>query len=266
MSAVLGIDAAWTPTQPSGVALVRRARHGWTCVALAPSYAAFFALAEGRAIDWDARAAGEAPDPVRLLESGGRLVGPDRIRCVAVDLPLASTEITGRRAADDAVVREFGGARRCGTHSPTPTRPGRLATTLRDGFAAAGFRLATATTAPGTPDALLEVYPHPAIMRLCGLGERARYKLARRRRYWPGDTPERQTARILGEWRRISGALTTRFAGICLPAAARLSSLGALKGYEDALDALVCAWVGVRYLAGRAHACGDDTAAIWIPC
>jgi predicted RNase H-like nuclease len=50
-----------------------------------------------------------------------------------------------------------------------------------------------------------------------------------------------------------------------LPDAARVPSLAHLKRYEDALDALVCAWVGVCALNGSARAYGDDAAAIWVP-
>ncbi len=49
---VLGIDAAWTVHQTSGVALVKRNAEVWSCVALAPSEAIFLALANGTAIDW----------------------------------------------------------------------------------------------------------------------------------------------------------------------------------------------------------------------
>jgi len=38
-----------------------------------------------------------------------------------------------------------------------------------------------------------------------------------------------------------------------------------LKRYEDALDALVSAWVGVEYIEQRAVAFGDARAAIWCP-
>lgn len=38
-----------------------------------------------------------------------------------------------------------------------------------------------------------------------------------------------------------------------------------LKRHEDALDALICAWVGVQYLAGSIRAFGDEDAAIWTP-
>lgn len=40
---------------------------------------------------------------------------------------------------------------------------------------------------------------------------------------------------------------------------------GMLKAFEDMLDAVVCAWVGVRVLAGTAQPFGDEDAAIWIP-
>jgi predicted RNase H-like nuclease len=39
-----------------------------------------------------------------------------------------------------------------------------------------------------------------------------------------------------------------------------------LKRYEDSLDSLVCAWVGMTYLKGETVAYGDHTAAIWMPC
>lgn len=56
------------------------------------------------------------------------------------------------------------------------------------------------------------------------------YKVARRQRYWPAASP-----------------------------AARL------KGIEDALDAVVCAWVACEHLAGRTQPYGDRDATIWLP-
>jgi len=37
------------------------------------------------------------------------------------------------------------------------------------------------------------------------------------------------------------------------------------KRYEDALDALVCTWVGVEHLEVNTVPLGDETAAIWCP-
>jgi Protein of unknown function (DUF429) len=69
------------------------------------------------------------------------------------------------------------------------------------------------------------------------------------------------------EWARIVALLEREIEGV----AAALTTLepGAsglkIKAYEDALDAVVCAWVAVCALEGRAVAFGDDSAAIWIP-
>ena len=63
---VLGIDAAWTAHNPSGVALVQRAAEGWQCLALAPSSEAFFALAAGQPWDQNRKAQGSEPDPAAL--------------------------------------------------------------------------------------------------------------------------------------------------------------------------------------------------------
>ena len=58
MRTVLGIDAAWTVKQPSGVALLREGEAGWQVVAAAPSYSSFLGLAEGREVGWGDRSGG----------------------------------------------------------------------------------------------------------------------------------------------------------------------------------------------------------------
>jgi hypothetical protein len=40
---------------------------------------------------------------------------------------------------------------------------------------------------------------------------------------------------------------------------------GRIKRHEDALDALVSAWVATEFLGGRARAYGDADVAIWTP-
>jgi len=83
--AVLGIDAAWTATQPSGVALVVEGRAGWKLTSVSPSYSQFIAAADGRVAD--SRPNGSVPDVQALLAACQRLhsVKPD---IVAVDMPL----------------------------------------------------------------------------------------------------------------------------------------------------------------------------------
>ena len=72
---------------------------------------------------------------------------------------------------------------------------------------------------------------------------------------------------LLNQFATIERALSAQIGGkrVPLPAPDIVSSLAALKRYEDALDALICGWVGIQFTAGNAVAYGDATAAVWVP-
>lgn len=112
---------------------------------------------------------------------------------------------------------------------------------------------------------MIEVYPHPAIVGLTGAVERLKYKASKERKLWPGLTALARRENIIRELARIETSLAAHIDSIILPRIPPTSATRMLKALEDAIDALVCAWVGVEYRAGRARAYGDETAAIWIP-
>ncbi len=263
MSVVLGIDAAWTEKEPSGVALVRSDGIGWRCVAAAPSYEEFCNLSlEGR-IDWKKpHYSGCKPDVDGFLAAARRLAGAD-VDIAAVDMPVSIAKINGRREADNAISREFG-ARKCSAHSPNSDRPGVIGQELSCGFFRSGYPLATTSTESRLGRHLLEVYPHPALLSLLNRSERVRYKVSKASRFWQtGDRIDeliKVFTEIFEALRRIFGDL--RFE---LPEVPSVASPNRLKRYEDTLDALVCAWVGVMFLAGLTKPLGDETAAIWVP-
>jgi predicted RNase H-like nuclease len=239
MRAVLGIDAAWTLTQASGVALARQTKAGapWRLVAVAPSYQDFYALAEGA----EPSPNDNSPDPIRLLASSRQLcsVLPD---LVAVDMPLARHPIAGRRASDNAVSSAYG-ARLCGTHTPSSIRPGRISDELTKGFAEAGFPL---QTGPIETPGLIEVYPHPALVELANAPERLCYKVAKIRKYWPALDAIKRRERLFEVWAGILELLDKQIAGVQekMPSLAPASRtcVADLKQVEDMLDAIVCAW------------------------
>jgi predicted RNase H-like nuclease len=265
VQAILGIDAAWTDRQPSGVALIRGEGSSWEALAVAPSYQAFVALSQGLPVDWLApRFDGHWPRLAELVKAAGELAGAD-VGVVAVDMPLATVPFTSRREADSAISRAFG-ARGCSTHSPTAARPGRLGANLRAQLSAAGFPLATAGSEYAGPRTI-EVYPHPALLALLGRDYRVPYKVSRSGRYWKGASVPARITKLLAEFEAIRKALQVALGPLPLelPRPEDVRSLSELKRYEDALDALVCAWVGLRFRLGAARAYGDATASVWVP-
>ena len=261
MPAILGIDAAWTVTEPSGVALVAKHPNGWQLIAAAPSYNRFIRLADQSATP-NMGSTASTPNPAALLSTARTLSGR-AVDVVAVDMPLACSPISGRRCSDDAVSRAYG-SRKCGTHSPNALRPGRVSHDLTDGFFRAGYPLQTLTIAS---PALIEVYPHPALVELAGAVERLPYKAAKVSAYWPKLSPSQRRQRLYQQWRGIIALLEREIAGVnerlSIP---KLDANRAdVKACEDMLDAIVCAWVGICALEVRATSFGDETSAIWIP-
>ncbi len=252
MAVVLGIDAAWTMGHPSGVALLDGRSGCPRLLAVSASYEGFLG---GRAIQ-------EHPPVLPLLDAAEALADAP-VDVVAVDMPLAVQPFAGRRKADNDVSRAFGSAG-CSTHSPTAQRPGPISAVYTARLAERGFRLAT--TGQARLPALLEVYPHIALLRLCGRPRRLPYKLARAARYWPDAPVQERRRRLLAEWQLIRGRLGEVIEGLeqlALPEPGQPRA--AWKGCEDTLDAVVCAWVGQCFARGRAEAFGDETAAIWMP-
>ena len=263
---VLGIDAAWTAHQPSGIALVQNTGSGWSCLAVAPSHEAFIAQASGQPWDPQQKATGSRPNPAALLKASQQLAGAE-VSCVSVDMPLATTPITRRRAADTAISSRFG-PKGCAVHSPSTERPGAIADQLRADFAALGYRLHTNGSEQSAP-ALIECYPHVALLALLKRDYRVPYKVSRSGRYWKAEklTCSERIERLLEQFQAIKTGLNQHMSGIpdFIPAPYEVSTLASLKPVEDMLDGLICAWIGIKHLEGRTAGLGDATAAIWVP-
>jgi len=261
MRAVLGIDAAWTLNQPSGVALAVERSVGWHLIAAASSYQRFHALADSTP-PREQRPSGSLLDASMLLASASMLCGCP-VDLVAIDMPLAREPIVGRRISDDVVSRVYGG-RKCGTHTPSALRPGPMSDQVRESFDLAGYPLLTNIMAPV---GLIEVYPHPALVELAGASIRLPYKVSKVRSYWPSITPAERRVRLFRQWSEIVTLLDGEVEGIdaALPSPAMSSSGVEIKAYEDALDATICAWIAICALEGRAKPFGDENSAIWIP-
>ena len=114
----------------------------------------------------------------------------------------------------------------------------------------------------------IEVYPHPALITLLKADYRLPYKVSKSNKYWPHTDATERAHNLLAKFTLIRQALGAEFLFVdgCLPLFTYSGTLTSLKRYEDALDALVSAWVGVKYLWSSAIPYGDEEASIWIPC
>ncbi|MFI4971041.1 MAG: DUF429 domain-containing protein [Hyphomicrobiales bacterium] len=266
MDAVLGIDPAWTTRQPSGVALLVHDDDRWRCRAVAPSYDGFQSLAHRIPVDWQLSPMGGVPEPGSILDASEVLAPGTRIRVVAVDMPIARSPFSSRRPADDQASRLLGGFG-CAVHSPSATCPGGLSLQLSERFALRGFQVHTTRALDCGQRPLIEVYPHPAAMSLLGRDYRVPYKAAKTTRYSPNTSVEFRVGKLLEIWSDLLEALSQTIDEVDLPLPPVTSGirLSHLKRFEDALDALICAWVGTQFLEGRCHPLGDNDAAIWVP-
>ena len=265
---VLGIDAAWKPNNPSGVALIhKRPEEKWEFVALAPSYDSFIKIADSIPVPWDQTPKDGVLNPELLVESAMNILGGLPVSVISADLPTSKSQIYGRREADNAISRKFG-AKGCGTHSPIPGNLLETSRQMQEFIEGPLFKLAinNADTPTIHSGMVIETYPHPALLCLLQLDYRCPYKVGNSLRYYPGTTIEQRGNFILQTFRCIKEGLDGEIQGIpdFLPPSF-IGPLNHLKRYEDALDALICAWVGARYIEGGATPYGDDTAAIWIP-
>lgn len=260
MRAVLGIDAAWTEREPSGVALIADDGSGWRLVEVAASYDAFI---EARGAEAPiARHRGTIPDAQAIIYAASEKIQAP-VDVVAIDMPLSKAPIVSRRVSDNMISTAYG-AKHASTHTPSATRPGSLSNNLRIDLDALGYPL---TVSHLQGQALIEVYPHPALIELAAADRRLAYKHSKIRKYWPDASPGLRREKLLQVWDQIVKLLDAQVRGVA--AALVFPEFGArgyeMKAFEDALDAVVCAWVGACALDGKARAYGDAESAIWVP-
>ncbi len=272
MIAVLGIDAAWASGNASGVALIRKlATSDWEYVAAAPSCASFIELTEGHPVNWEAVPRAGAIEPNDLLNAINGAWPDLDVRIVAVDIPVGIHRVRAKRFCDHAIDAIFRRAW-AGTLPPTEDLPGPVSDQLMCNLRRAGYPLATCDNVQTDYQAegrkTIEVYPHPAIVRLLNLKRRLPYKDGKRSRYWPKADTTTRRHNIATSFNTLHAGLTTPIHGIpddYKPTQKYAQGPNSLKKFEDTLDALVCAWVGACYFDSLAECFGDRNAAIWVP-
>jgi predicted RNase H-like nuclease len=260
MRYVLGIDAAWTEKEPTGAALLAvNENNSIELVKIARSYEEF--LKDN--IQWNDSVSGSKPD--FLCICGYCKNNGWDIDLIALDIPLAPERIKARRECDSQISRNYGkyGA---STHSPNEERPGVISEIIFKQLLESGFDW---NGDAKKNKSFIEVYPHTAIIELFKYKYRFPYKVQKRLKYWPKDTPEQRYKNIVFNLNELRGKLISYIPnlsdilqGLSLEQAYTTKYL---KGYEDVLDAIVCALTGCFYIRGKAEGYGNQTGVIWVP-
>jgi predicted RNase H-like nuclease len=236
---IIGLDLAWSARNRSGAAAMRGTAAGGTL------------LGPPELLDDDA-----------LLLAFVQRHAPAGPAIVAVDAPLRVPNQTGRRPAEAALAAAF----RAYEAGPLPANRQLLARagTVRGEDLVArlgelGFSYSDHIAASETRRVVVEIFPHPAMVAIFGLARTLKYKAKQ----------GRTRATQLAAWREYQAHLRALaqadpplLGDLTSLLETDLASLGprALKGYEDRVDALFCAYIGLyayRWGAARCKAFGS---------
>jgi predicted RNase H-like nuclease len=261
---VLGIDAAWTETEPSGVSVIS-SEDGINCkvIRVAASYDSFLFKND----DLISKPKGSKPEIGRLLTCI-KEVGCE-VDCIAIDMPLSKELIKGRRSCENEVSKIYG-SKGASTHTPSIDRPGTISLDLVHSVKELGYSLSTKTNSIICKP-LIEVYPHTAIIEYLQLNCRFEYKVSKKNQYkdWKALKKDEKDKKLITNFNLLIEKLKIRITNIeeYLPLLDINNEYKAwyLKGYEDMIDSLFSALVGMDYLFNRTIGYGSDDGTIWVP-
>ncbi len=228
----VGIDLAWSPNNATGIAVAVRTKAGWKL---------------------------ETADTVRsnddILAFLEAAVGKEPA-ILAIDAPLVVPHHQTTRVGDRAIASVFG-PMKAAVYPATKNRLGsyggrRIWDLVKD-LEAAGYRHDCHMEPRVEARQFFETYPHAATVALFHLERILSYKAKQDRPY-----AERWRAfRRLEAYLRSLGAFEPRLRGVdkhLEPQVSRLKGK-ALKGYEDRLDGILCAYIAAYYWTWGTERC-----------
>ena len=179
-----------------------------------------------------------------VIESQGDIGG------VAIDAPLIIENHSGQRLCERALSKVYG-SRKSSCHASNKTLyPNAPSTALANYLSSEGFRH---LGCPNKEKWQIECYPHPAIIEMFGLPERLAYKKGRVAEKKQGQVRLSNYIRALenSEVLRLTVSPEVREYFI---EENILSKKGAvMKQNEDALDSIICAYIGALYASGASN-------------
>jgi len=163
---------------------------------------------------------------------------------IAVDAPLIINNMTGQRECEKALSKVYAG-RRAGCHASNQTLyPNAPSVQLSENLLAKGFIHLGMSQQKNWQ---IEIYPHPAIIEIFNLKQRLLYKKGKVEDKKQGQIKLAGLINSLSQSTQLKLTLCAE-ANDFLSATSISSKKGLkLKQNEDALDSIICAYIGALY-------------------
>jgi predicted RNase H-like nuclease len=183
------------------------------------------------------------------------------LRGIAIDAPLIIKNVSGQRACETGIGRQYG-SRHASCHtSNTKLYPSARSVYLSEKLSESGFQHLVGSKWQ------MECYPHPAIIEMFNLPERLRYKKGTVAAKKAGQQELARLLKSLSTSEILKLVVSDDVAHVLDEN--HISSLAGqrLKSNEDALDAIVCLYIaGLYSMEVDGELFGDDKAGyIWVP-
>lgn len=217
---IIGIDLAWQSERNTTALAVGELRDG--CLRITEVHESL----------------GSLSDVMEVMESHGDAGG------VAIDAPLIIENASGQRACERALSKEYGSRKSSCHASNNALYPNAASTRLAKYLSGRGF---AHLGHPAEEKWQIECYPHPAIIELFGLPERLWYKKGKVEEKKQGQVRLSRYIRALKASEVVALKTCPGISGY-LDEEWILSRSGkAIKQNEDALDSMICAYIGALY-------------------
>lgn len=237
---IIGIDLAWQSERNTTALAVGELLNG--CLHISEIYDSLASL----------------NDIVAVMESQGTISG------VAIDAPLIIENESGQRDCERALSKEYG-SRKSSCHASNkalyPNAPSvELANYLSErGYVHLGH--------PTGERWQVECYPHPAIIELFGLPERLAYKKGKVGEKKQGQVKLSNYINALKTSKVLALSTSIKVAEYLTEGNILSKSGKAMKQNEDALDSIVCAYIGALYASEKPGSVfgGVEAGYIYVP-
>ncbi|MEJ2309173.1 MAG: DUF429 domain-containing protein [Gammaproteobacteria bacterium] len=171
---------------------------------------------------------------------------------ISIDAPLVIPNKRGQRACERALGSVYGRMKASCHASNLSLYPDAASTRLAATLSAAGF---LHLGSPSQVKWQIECYPHPAMIEIFRLPERLRYKKGGVGERRAGQVQLARYLRALESSQVIALRLASPLASVVEEAAIRGKRGKCLKRNEDALDAIICTYIGALYARGAPAHC-----------